>query len=199
MKIFNLLAIAAITVALVSFQYKKAETAKKHQNMYTIDKTNSTLSWKGGKNASYFHTGTVQFSDGTTTMEHGMVVAGNFTVDLSTIMVNDAGLPKEKQESLAKHLKADDFFNIGKFATSKVTIGEYKDGKLSTTINLLGVDIKQNIPVVISASEKGATITGKFDVDFTAAKIPGTQAEEGDKDAISPVFSFDLNLVLKAK
>ena len=198
MKLFSLLAFASITAALVSFKYADKEPAK-HQTSYEIDKGLSTLGWKGGKNAAYFHTGAVKFSSGTATMEHDAIVNGSFVVDMSSITVTDAGLPAEKKDGLAKHLKNEDFFNIAKYSTVNVTVGAYKDGKLSTTINVLGVDVKQDIPVTITTTDKGATITGKFDVDFTAAKIPGTQAHEGDKESISPVFSFDLNLVLKAK
>ncbi len=199
MKIINVIAMSVIGVALVSFAFKNTEVTKKHQNSYTLNKENSILGWKGGKNDSYFHSGNVKFSEGMLTMEHGSIVSGSFVVDLSTIACTDADLPKNKQEGLSNHLKNEDFFNVAKFATSKVTIGAYKDGKLTTTINVLGVDIKQDIPVTIVSDQKGATIVGKFDVDFTAAKIPGIQPQEGDKESIKPVFSFDLNLVLTTK
>ena len=199
MKILNLFIIAAVSTALVSFKLANNTEAKKHQNSLSLDTENSTLGWKGGKSASYFHVGVVKFKEGSIAMEHGSIVSGNFIVDLGTIACTDAGLPKEKQDGLSKHLKNEDFFNVAKFATAKVTTGAYKDGKLATTISLMGVDIKQDIPVTIATTDKGTTITGKFDVDFTAAKIPGTQAHEGDKESISPVFSFDLKLVLKSK
>ena len=198
MKLFNVIAIATVTGALVSFQYgksiKKDEVVK-----YQLEKTASTLTWKGGKNAEYFHSGVVEFSEGTLEMNNGNVANGSFTVDLATIKVTDAGLPDGKKDYLAGHLKNEDFFNVAKYATAKVTLGEYKDGKLATTINLLGVDVKQNVPVTIKKTEKGANISGKFDVDFTPANIPGTIKKEGDTESISPIFSFDLNLNVKAK
>lgn len=199
MKIINVIAMSIVGASLVSFSLNKTVVEKKHQNSFILDKVNSTLGWKGGKNDSYFHSGKVQFSEGNLVMEHGVIVSGNFVVDMSTIVCTDAELPKEKQDGLAKHLKDVDFFNIAKYATSRVTIGAYKEGKLSTTINVLGVDIKQDIPVVFISNEKGASIVGKFDIDFTMAKIPGIQPQEGDKESIKPVFSFDLNLVLKTK
>lgn len=198
MKLFNVIAIATVTGALFSFQYgksiKKDEVVK-----YELVKAASKLTWKGGKSAEYFHTGVVEFSEGALEMNNGNVANGSFTVDLATIKVTDAGLPDGKKDYLAGHLKKEDFFNIAKYATAKVTLGEYKDGKLATTINLLGVDVKQNIPVTIKKTEKGAIISGKFDVDFTPANIPGTVKKEGDTESISPIFSFDLNLNVKAK
>jgi polyisoprenoid-binding protein YceI len=196
MKLFNVIAIATVTGALVSFQYGK--TIKKDEVVkYELDKSASKLAWKGGNNENNFHTGVVNFSEGSLEMNKGNVSNGTFTVDLSTIKVTDAGLPDGKKDYLAGHLKNEDFFNVTKYAVAKVTLGEYKDGKLTTTVNLLGVDVKQDVPVVIKKSEKGATISGKFDFDFTAANIPGTIKKEGDTESISPVFSFDLNLTVK--
>ncbi|MEY3236154.1 MAG: hypothetical protein RI883_255 [Bacteroidota bacterium] len=199
MKILNLIAIATATAALASFQLVQNKEVVKPKNSYKLDKANSILGWKGGKSDSYFHTGTVKFSEGSVMLDKGAISSGNFTVDLGSIAVVDANLPKEKQEGLAGHLKNEDFFNVSKFATSSVVIGAYKDGKLATTITLLGVEVKQDIPVEIVASKGLITIKGKFDVDFSTAKIPGTQPIEGEKEFISPVFSFDLNLVLKGK
>jgi len=198
MKALNLFIFAAVATALVSFNLNDKNEVKKHQNVTTLDATNSTLGWKGGSSATNFHVGTLKFKDGSVAMEHGAMVSGVFNIDLATITCTDAGMPKEKQEGLVKHLKNEDFFNVAKFAAVKVTTGSYKDGKLATTINVMGVDIQQEIPVTIVETDKGTKITGKFDVDFAAAKIPGTQAHEGDKETISSVFSFDLNLVLKS-
>ena len=199
MKIINFIAISVATAALASFQLVKTDLNTKPNNTYKLDKANSILGWKGGKSDAYFHTGTVKFSEGSVIMNKSAISSGNFTVDLGSIAVVDANLPKEKQEGLAKHLMTEDFFNVAKFATSTVTIGEYKDGKLATTISLLGVEVKKDIPVEIIASKGTITIKGKFDVDFSAAKIPGTQPIDGEKEFISPNFSFDLNLVMKGK
>ena len=199
MKIINFIAITVATAALASFQLVKTDLNSKPNNTYKLDKANSILSWKGGKSDAYFHTGTVKFSEGSVIMNKSAISSGKFTVDLGSIAVVDANLPKEKQEGLAKHLMTEDFFNVAKFATSTVTIGEYKDGKLATTISLLGVEVKKDIPVEIVVSKGTITIKGKFDVDFSAAKIPGTQPIDGEKEFISPNFSFDLNLVMKGK
>ena len=198
MKIVSLVLFASVMTALVSFK-QAGKTVAPHQVTYEVDKDVSTLGWKGGTNPSYFHTGIVKFTSGKAQIEHGTFVNGEFVVDLNSITVNDAGLPKEKQDGLAKHLKNEDFFNVMKYATAKVTVSSFKDGKFATTINLLGVDVKQDIPVTVTTEGSNIIVKGKFDVDFTAANIPGTVKHEGDKESISPVFTFDLNLVLKAQ
>ena len=199
MKITNIIALTFASIALASFQLVKTDQNVKPKNTFKLDKATSILGWKGGKSDAYFHTGTVLFSEGSVLLEKGTISSGHFIVNLGSIAVVDDNLPVEKQEGLAKHLKTEDFFNVAKFATATVTIGAYKDGKLATIITLLGVEVKQDIPVEIIASKGIITIKGKFDVDFSTANIPGTQPSEGEKDHISPVFSFDLNLVLKGK
>jgi polyisoprenoid-binding protein YceI len=198
MKLFNVLAVAAATTALVSFQYATNTKHEGDEVHYHIDKAHSVLKWKAGKSENYFHTGTVMFKDGSLEMDHNMVEKGNFEVDLSTIKVTDENLPEDKRGMLAGHLQTEDFFNVAKFATASVKVGEYKDGKLHTTVTVLGVAVSQDIPVTLKADGKTATINGKFDFDFTSAKIPGTIPQEGDTESISPVFSFDLNLTLNA-
>ena len=99
MKLSNVLVIATVTAALVSFQYGKKEKLN-DVVVYNLDKSGSTLGWKAGKSANYFHSGVVDFGEGSLTMDKGNVTNGTFTVDLSSIKVSDAELPKEKKEYL---------------------------------------------------------------------------------------------------
>ena len=194
MKLFKVLTVAVATTALVSFQYvTNHEGDEVH---YKIDQEHSVLKWKAGKSESYFHTGTVQFKSGEMEMDHGMLEEGKFEVDLSSIAVSDENLPDAKKNMLAGHLKNEDFFNVAKYATAHVHIGEYKYGKLHTTVNVLGKEVSHHIPVTLKADAKTASISGKFDFDFTEAHIPGTIPEEGDEESISPIFTFDLDLKL---
>ena len=198
MKLFNVLAVAAATTALVSFQYASNSKHEGDEVHYQIDKEHSVLKWKGGKSENYFHVGTVMFKNGELSMDHNMIEKGNFEVDLSTIKVTDENLPEDKRGMLAGHLQTEDFFNVAKYATASVKVGEYKDGKLHTTVTILGVAVSHDVPVTLKADDKTATINGKFDFDFTSANIPGTIPQEGDTEHISPVVSFDLNLILNA-
>ncbi len=196
MKLFKVLTVAIATTALVSFQYvTNHEGDEVH---YKIDHEHSVLKWKAGKSESYFHTGTVKFKSGEIEMDHGMLEEGKFEVDLSSIAVTDENLPDAKKNMLAGHLKNEDFFNVAKYATAHVHIGEYKDGKLHTTVNILGKEVSHDIAVTLKSDAKTASISGKFDFDFTEAHIPGTIPEEGDEESISPIFTFDLDLALNA-
>ena len=59
--------------------------------------------------------------------------------------------------------------------------------------------MKQDIKVVLKASDKEATIKGKFDLDVSALKLEGMQPEEGSEEHVLPIISFDLNVVLTKK
>jgi len=135
-------------------------------------------------------------------MEGESLTGGSFTVDMNTI--STTSLEGEKAASLDRHLKGlddnehhkpEDFFNINKFGNVEVSLGEYKDGKLTTTLNMLGQSLTQDVAVKISSDDKGASITGSFSLDFKSLNIPGFAVNE-DGSGISPSVAFELNLAL---
>jgi len=191
MKYTILLFTAASVLSLVSCAPKKTT--------YTLDTKASSLQWKGSVDPEYFHTGTVNFKDGSIEMEGEKLVGGTFTIDMNTIAGNDTSLNAEKNQKLAKHLKDTDFFSVIKYPKVTVTVNSYDKGKLSTTINVLGKDVKQDIPVKLENKENTVTISGKFDVDFSALKIKGMQPEKGSEEHVQPVISYEMNLVLNKK
>jgi len=193
MKIASLLVAGVIATALVSFNGSNDEKEVK----YVLNTGKSSLKWKAGKSENYFHVGTVDFKHGKVEMENGMLKEGEFEVDLGSIKVTDMQMPEEKRKKLAGHLQTEDFFNVAKYATADVEVEGYHDGKLHTTITVLGVPVTQDVPVKLINTDKGLTIEGTFDYDFTAANIPGTQLHEGETERISPVFHYDLHLELK--
>jgi polyisoprenoid-binding protein YceI len=108
-------------------------------------------------------------------------------------------LSAEKNDKLAKHLKDTDFFSVLKYPNVTVTVNGYNNGKLSTTINVMGKDVKQDIPVKLLKTESSVTISGKFDVDFSALKIEGMQPEKGSDEHVQSVIAYEMNLTLNKK
>jgi len=117
--------------------------------------------------------------------------------------IDDTSLEDPKSEYLAGHLMGtmvdedhpqNMFFNTPEFPTVEVKLGEYKDGNLSTTLMILGSEITQDVPVTISSDENGASINGKFSMNFASLSMPGLAPSE--HGSILPDFEFDLNLVL---
>lgn len=164
---------------------------------YTVDTEASNINWRGEENENHFHEGTIAFSEGTMTLKGEEVVEGNFKVDLSTIKVTDDVTPEEKVPYLVGHLQDTAFFFMADYPTIDVKIGDYKDGKLATTISVQGVEIKEDVPVKVATTDEGATVTGDFSIDLAPAKLMGFAPNPETGSAISSKIDFNLNLVLK--
>ena len=200
-----MLASVALITASCSAEDGEANENKVVSTIYSLNIEGSSLEWKGMMDPTYFHTGTVGFSQGSLTMEGDKLIEGSFTVDMSTIMNTDIEDP-EKAASLVRHLqgldnddrhKPEDFFNIPKFPTAEITVGEYKDGKMALTLTMLGKKIEDEIEVSLKSDEKSATISGEFTFDLTDLEIPGFQPNPETGKGISPIIDFKLNLKLK--
>jgi hypothetical protein len=198
MKIANFIMMAGAALTMVACGGESTpEEVQVDMTTMSVDTEASSLSWKGSKSPEYFHTGTVQFSEGSADFVDGAMTNGSFVIDLSTIATTDAELPDDKKAMLVGHLSSPDFFNVEENKTVKITTGTMTDGMLPTTISFMGQDIQQNVPVTVVKDDKGATAKGTFDVDFSALNIMGFQPQEGQTEHVLPVISFELNLKFK--
>ncbi|GAB5416880.1 MAG: hypothetical protein Crog4KO_17470 [Crocinitomicaceae bacterium] len=164
--------------------------------VYKLDTEASVLKWKGSESEDDFHVGTIKFSEGSITMAGDELTEGSFVVDMGSIMVTDEGMPEKLKGKLKGHLENEDFFDISKYATTTVSLGNYSDGNLDITLNVMGTEVKSTVPVAITTSENGATMKGQFSVDLSSAGVPGLQPEEEEDESISPVIEFGINAVL---
>jgi polyisoprenoid-binding protein YceI len=127
-------------------------------------------------------------------------VSGEFIINMGSLVVEDKELPSDKKEMLKGHLAAKDYFDVSKFPEVLVKVNGYKDGKLATTISLLGKEMKQDIAVSLTNDGSKATISGNFDLDLKALNLEGFKVnEEKPKETIKSIISFDLNIVLNNK
>ena len=174
------------------------ETAVKEENtIYTIDSEKSTLTWTGVKiGEEGMHSGTVVISEGTIIYAGTKFEEGNFVVDLNTLKGTDADLPDALKDTLKVHLSSPKWFDMVKFPMSKVVISEITNDAITATINVLGKDIKTVMPIKHKMNDKSFTASGKFDVDFKDAMVPG-MIKEGEEMGVSTVVSFELNLNMK--
>lgn len=201
MKKIGILLFASLAVIATSCSTTTEEVVE--TTTYTLDKENSTLGWAANMSPEYGHTGFVDITEGTIEMEGDVLKSGTFTIDMNTIVSTD--LEEPKASVLASHLKGtapdemhpvDLFFNTPKFPTVKVTLGEYKDGKLGLTLDILGKTLTQDVAVKLTNDDKGASIKGDFKLDMTSLEIPGLQPNP-DGSQINPALDFKLNVVLK--
>lgn len=164
---------------------------------YNLDMGNSSLQWTG-TSGDDTHTGTVNITEGSLIMEDGTLSEGAFVIDMTT-MEEPGG------QGLVNHLmglddnemhKPEDFFHTTKFPTVNVSLGEYKEGSLSVTLDIVGQSITRDIAVVLSADDNGAAIKGAFSMDLTDLNLPSLQPDPETGEGISPSVAFVLNIAL---
>ena len=90
------------------------------QTLLKINTEKSTLKWIGVKITTNQHSGSLNFKSGEMTIKDGLVVSGNFIVDMTSISVEDiSGSGKKRLEG---HLKSDDFFSVDKHDKALLSI-----------------------------------------------------------------------------
>jgi len=197
MKNFNVLLFAAAAVFMTSCGgSEKVEEVAAEPVTYSLDKETSTLEWTGKKKqGDDKHVGTINFTSGSVVVTGDVLTSGEFVIDMNSIATTDE-MPAEVQGKLNGHLKNEDFFNTEKYPTATVKVGELKDGKLPTTITLMGMEFKNDVPVTVTVKEDKVTINGTFDFDFTGLTSMGFMADPASGQQILSVFSYNLNVEL---
>lgn len=125
-KFISLAFIVAIAAACSSGGAKtEASEAQKVKNssfdaIYYADNTNSAIEWEGYKPTGTHH-GTIDISNGKLEAKDGVLVGGEFTIDMNSIVVEDLTDP-DKNKKLLGHLKSSDFFETETFPTATFVV-----------------------------------------------------------------------------
>jgi hypothetical protein len=202
----TILLMAAVSALAVSCSSNGEENTEEEavEMSYTLDAENSSLMWAANSGPDYGHDGTVGISEGSLSTVNGELTEGTFTIDMNTIANTDIDKP-EKAAALVGHLTGngpdenhpvDLFFNVPAYPTVGVTLGDYADGKLGLTLDILGKELKQDVDVEFSSDDEGASIKGDFQLDLTSLEIPGLQPDPEDGSGINPVIDFKLDVKL---
>ncbi len=197
MKKFNVMLFAASAVIMASCGGAEEKVEEVVEPVtYKLDKEASTLTWTGMKNmGDDKHSGTIKFAEGTVETLGDVLTSGSLTVDMNSLATTDQ-LPEELAGKLNDHLKDADFFDVAKYPSATVTVGEYKDGKLPTTIKLMDMEFKNDVPVKVTMKDDKVMIAGSFDFDFGGIKSVGFMKDPKSGEQIQSVFKFDLNVVM---
>lgn len=168
---------------------------------FNVDSKSSELEWIG-KKVTGQHNGTVKIKSGKVMMKDGNV-KGNFTIDMTTINVED--LEGEYKTKLENHLRSDDFFSVDKHNTAsfKITDAKKKKGndyEITGDLTIKGITNNITFPAEIMVSDKGVLeANADITIDRTKWKIKygsGSFFDDlGDKMIYDDV---DLNLRLSA-
>ena len=136
-----------------------------HVNKINANKNNSTVIWTGSKPTGS-HTGNVTLKDGHLLFDHGNLVGGEFTIDMTSITCTDIESEK-KNKYLVDHLKDEDFFDVNQFPEAKLVVNRVK--------NLQGSQFAMNGNMTIKGITKPVTFNADIKINrnsYTAiAKI----------------------------
>lgn len=200
MKTLKFLAIALISASILQSCMnpegeksgtKDAEKAKQGEGItYTVNEENSSVKWLGTKPGGEHH-GFVPVTEGKLIMEGDMIKGGNFSMDVSSLTVEDIEDP-EMNDKLTNHLKSPDFFNTDTFPTIKFEITDAQKLNGATTEegmqlthkisgNLIIKDISKNISFRAQVNDLDNQIEAqtpqflidrtKWDVNYGSRKV----------------------------
>jgi len=143
---------------------------KPHTDNVRVDTKSSTVKWIGSKVASS-HEGTINIKKGMLMINHGTLVGGQFSIDMSSIKNTDIE-SEEYSAKLEGHLKNEDFFNVAEFPTALVTITSAKkrDGNdyyITADLTIKGITHSINFPAVVTLNGLNFTATANIKIDRT--------------------------------
>ena len=151
---------------------ESAEVAEQTGQTLTVDTGASVINWTGSKPTGS-HTGTINLSEGSVSIEDGKVTGGEFTMDMNSITVTD--MDGDMKADLEAHLKGteegkeDHFFNVAKFPTASFAVtkvtqvanSEDSNALVYGNLTLKGISKNVSFPAMTSMAEGALTVTSK--------------------------------------
>ena len=177
---------------------KAVETVKEMATEETIavNASESNVMWMGQiVGGIKSHNGTVKVTEGSLTLKGDEIVAGNFTVDLTSMNPLDSNYTEDQPaEKLVGHLSSVDFFRTDSFPTASFTVTSADAAAMTVTgdLTVRGVTNSETINDVAVDTEAGTAIGSltfdrqKYNVAFST----------GAKDF---VLSDDIELTINLK
>ena len=157
-----------ILILSLSFFSLMSFTTMITQDHVKVNTEASTVKWVGSKITSS-HEGDIKISSGKLVLEDGMLLGGEFVIDMTSIICTDLK-PNEGGDKLVKHLKADDFFGVENHPTSTLKITNVSHVSASNYLITADLTIKGithpvdfNADVKINNNAYLATATLVFD------------------------------------
>jgi len=168
---------------------------------FSVDTEESFITWRGYKVTGKHH-GKVKLEDGNLEYTDGLLSGGSFTIDMSSISVED--LEGNSKGKLEGHLKSADFFGVENHPTAKFVITDVisrgKPGDYRITGDLTIKETTNEIKFNALLAENGNTTSGtakitldrsEYDVRYGSGSFFDNL---GDK-TIYDEFDLEINLV----
>lgn len=176
--------------------------------VYTVDNQLSSLRWEGAKITETVHYGTVNITEGSLSFDGGNLEAGNFVIDMTSILVQDLTEDTGKLK-LEGHLKSGDFFLVEEFPTAsfEITSVAALDAEAGAThsvsgnLTIKGITNGITFPATISVDDATATASATFEINRNEWGVlwGGSKTEQSIKDflqnnLIKDMITFRVNL-----
>ena len=202
-KVFLLAGIAALFVACSSpeaststSEAEEVATAESSSESYSVNVEESSVVWNGTKPSGDGHSGTVAISEGNLSVEGGIITAGNFSMDLTSLAVTDE-MDDESKGKLIGHLTTGDFFEVETYPTASFEISSASADSL--TGNLTIKDVTKSITIPYTMDADANTASAAFGIDRTIWGVTynsGNFFENLGDYMIDDVVLFNISLSL---
>jgi polyisoprenoid-binding protein YceI len=197
------------TIAFSSCGEKDAETEKEVTETENVEVAkltgtyhlaeSSVVAWSAQsyKDTVPEHIGTVAISAGVIVVEDDVVVGGEFSFDMTSIL--ESGEPDKYTVMLQNHLMDTSFFFVADFATAAFQILKLEDGVLTGNLEVLGISKEISFPIETTISAKSIAATANFDLNMLQFNLPylleqETLPEAEKMEATNPTVTFQLNI-----
>jgi polyisoprenoid-binding protein YceI len=176
---------------------------------YHLDTSASRLEWIG-RNLNNRHYGLISITEGTVSIEKGLISGGAVTLDMNSIVNLDLQ-DEDYRRMLIRHLRSDDFFHVERYPTAvfrldgSQPIPDAAAGSpcqtVTGTLELAGRSNRLSFLAEIAAGENGQVrVQAAFDIDRTRWGIiygSGRFFEKLGMHLVSDTISIELFLVAR--
>ena len=144
------------------------------EHAYTIDPATSVLNWAANVTgpAPYGHSGTIALNSGSITVQGGVLKAGSFEVNMTSINPTDEAYQPEgskqgTKSQLIGHLTTADFFDTANNPTAKLTITGGSGNTATADLTVRGKTNSETITDIVITENADGTVkaTGKLVFD----------------------------------
>lgn len=179
-KLFNLLILIVLASCNTNpnqSNIQQAQGVATADNIYNIDTSQSQIIWTGREVSTSSHYGTLDFVSGNFEISNGLIVNGEFIVDMTSI--NNQDMEGDSKEKLEGHLKSDDFFSVESHPSAAISINSSElisDGKWNVSGNLSIKGFTHPVDFEMVRSENGWSANlvfdrSKYDVRFRSGSF----------------------------
>jgi len=143
---------------------EQVSTVNAEDSQYTIETSQSSITWTGRELSTSYHYGTINLLSGQFEVSNGIILNGEFIVDMTSI--NNQDMEGDRKARLEGHLKSDDFFSVDSHPTALLSIQGSElisEGKWNVTANLTIKGITHPVDFEMTRSEQGWSANLVFD------------------------------------